>query len=61
MKLKEVLRILTHNHYKIFVQNTLTLGLGKSLELETIDEIKNHFDFQVLAIDENWNIIIKGD
>lgn len=61
MKLQELLKAITHQNYKIFVQNTLTLGLGKNLELTSIEDIKAHFNFQVLAIDENWNIILKGE
>ena len=61
MKLQELLKVITHQNYKVFVQNILTLGLGENLELTSVEDIKAHLNFQVLAIDENWNITLKGN
>lgn len=60
MKLQELLKAITHQNYKVYVQNELTNVLGKPLELISIDDIKEHFDYTVVAIDEEWNIMIKG-
>lgn len=61
MKLKELLPVITHQNYKVFVQNSLTKVFEEPLRLETIDELKAHFDFKVIAIDEKWNITIRGE
>ena len=60
MKLRELLPILTHQNYKIFVQTDLNKITNSMIELKTIDDIKNHFDCNVLSLDESWNIIIKS-
>ena len=58
MKLRELLPIITHSQYHIFVQTEVSKVTGHFSELNTIDEIKAHFEYRVLAIDENWNITI---
>ena len=59
MKLRELLPVITHQNYKILVQTDLNNITNSMIELKNIDEIKNHFDFKVIAVDESWNIIIK--
>ena len=59
MKLRELLPIITHQNYKIFVQTDLNNITNSMIELKNIDDIKKHFDFKVIAVDENWSIIIK--
>ena len=59
MKLRELLPVITHQNYKILVQTDLNNITNSMIELKNIDEIKNHFDFKVIAVDEGWNIIIK--
>lgn len=59
MKLRELLPVITHQNYKILVQTDLNNITNSMIELKNIDEIKNHFDFKVIAVDERWNIIIK--
>lgn len=61
MKLEELLKAITHQNYKVFVQNKVTMAFDQPLELTTIEEIKAHFDYSVLAIDEEWNITVKGE
>ena len=58
MKLRELLPIITHNEYHIFVQTEISKISGHLSELNSINEIKAHFEYRVLAIDENWNITI---
>lgn len=55
MKLKEILKVITHQNYTVYVQNPFG-----TLELKTTNEIKNHFDFEVIAVNENWEIILKA-
>lgn len=52
MKLKEILKVITHQNYTVYVQNPFG-----TLELKTTNEIKKHFDFEVIAVNENWEII----
>ena len=59
MKLRELLPVITHQNFKILVQTDLNNITNSMIELKNIDEIKNHFDFKVIAVDERWNIIIK--
>ena len=59
MKLRELLPVITHQDYKIFVQTDLNNITNSMIELKSVDEIKNHFDFKVIAVDKKWNIIIK--
>ena len=61
MKLRELLPIITHNDYHIFVQTEVSKITGDFSELNSIDDIKSHFDYRVLAIDEDWNITIVAD
>lgn len=61
MKLEDLLKIITHRNYKVFVENTVTKAFERPLELTTIDDIKAHFDYPVLAIDEQWNITVRGE
>ena len=60
MKLKEILPIITHRNYKIFIQNDTTIIMCKMIELNTVEEIKNHFENEVLAINDDWSIVIKS-
>ena len=58
MKLKELLPVISHEQYHIFVQTEVSKITGHFSELKTIDDIKSHFEYRVLAIDEDWNITI---
>lgn len=61
MKLEDLLKTITHRNYKIFVENTVTKVFERPLELTTIEDIKDHFDYPVLSIDEHWNITVRGE
>lgn len=61
MKLKELLPIITHQNYKVFVQNNLTEVTGNLLQLADMEDIKAHMGYDVLGVDQDWNIIIQGD
>lgn len=56
MKLKELLKVITHQNYTVYVQNPFGV-----IQLENTEEIKNHLDFEVVGVNENWEIILKND
>ena len=58
MKLKELLPVISHEQYHIFVQTEVSKITGRLSELKTIDDIKSHFEYRVLEIDKEWNITI---
>lgn len=61
MKLKEILPLMTHQEYVIYVENSITSVFEEPLKLNTIEDIQNHMDFKVIAIDVKWNITIRGE
>ena len=60
MKLIELLRVISHQNYSVYVQNDVTNLFGESLKLDSIEDILSHADYNVLSIDENFNIILQG-
>ena len=60
MKLIELLRVISHQNYSVYVQNDVTNLFGESLKLDSIEDILSHADYNVLSIDENLNIILQG-
>lgn len=58
MKLKELLPVISHEQYHIFVQTEVSKITGHFSELNSIDEIKAHFEYRVLEVDKEWNITI---
>lgn len=56
MKLKELLKVITHQNYAVYVQNPFGV-----IQLENAEEIKNHLDFEVIGVNENWEIILKNN
>lgn len=56
MKLKELLKVITHQNYTVYVQNPFGV-----IQLENTEEIKNHLDFEVVGVNENWEIVLKND
>lgn len=56
MKLKELLKVITHQNYTVYVQNPFGV-----IQLKNAEEIKNHLDFEVIGVNENWEIILKND
>lgn len=56
MKLKELLKVTTHQNYAVYVQNPFEV-----IQLENAEEIKNHLDFEVIGVNENWEIILKNN
>lgn len=59
MKLYQLLKTITHQNYRVMLQDTNFMNVTR--ELKTIEEIKEHFDYTVLSIDENWTITIKTE
>lgn len=57
-KLKDILPLITHDKYRIYVQSNISEFTDKMLELTDKEDIKNHLDYPVLAIDEDWNITL---
>lgn len=59
MKLYDLLRTITHQNYTVILQDINFMNATR--KLETIEEIKDHLDYTVVTIDENWTITIKGE
>lgn len=56
MKLYDLLRAITHQNYTIVLQDVNFINTTR--KLETLEEIKEHFDNTVVSIDEDWTITI---
>ena len=59
MKLYDLLRAITHQNYRVVLQDTNFMNVTR--ELKTIEEIKEHFDNTVVSVDEDWTITIKTE
>ena len=59
MKLIELLRVISHQNYSVYVQNDVTNLFGESLKLDSIEDILSHADYNVLSINDNFNIILQ--
>ena len=57
MKLYDLLRAITHQNYTVILQDVNYMNATR--KLETIEEIKEHFDNTVVSVDDNWTITIK--
>lgn len=60
MKLYDLLRVITHQDYKIFYQDANVPVAWQTPRQLGIDEISQYLDYAVVSIDEQWNIVIKG-
>lgn len=60
-KLKDILPLITHDNYRVYVQSNISDFTGKPLELTDKEDIKNHLDYLVLAINEDWSIILHNN
>lgn len=61
MTLKELLKKITHRDYKVLYKDANIPEILQSSYREIKKEdIKYYLDYEVLALDENWNIIILG-
>lgn len=56
MKLKELLKTITHQHYRVFLSDVNFFGMQRELDH---DEIITHLDYTVVSLDDSWNIVIK--
>lgn len=60
VRLKDVIPLITHRNWKVFMRNSITDIEEEPLIFETVEDIKKYLEFQVFAIDEDWKIIIHG-
>lgn len=60
MKLKELLKTITHQNWKVMYVDADVPALMQEPRELAEDEIPNYLDYTVVALDESWNIIIKG-
>lgn len=60
-KLRDILPLITHTNYKVYVQSNISEFTEKMLELTDKEDIKNHLDYPVLAINEDWSIILHNN
>ena len=59
MKLYDLLRAITHQNYRVVLQDANFMNVTR--ELKTTEEIKEHFDNTVVSVDEDWTITIKTE
>lgn len=56
MKLYDLLRAITHQNYNVVLKDVNFMNTTR--KLETLEEIKEHFDNTVVSLDEDWTITI---
>ena len=61
MTLKELLPKITHQNYTIWLQSEISYITGNLMQIQDIDDIKAHFGCPVIAINDDWSIIIQAD
>ena len=62
MRLKDVLKILTHDKYTVVLQTRLSRIVGTDNdEIIAKSDLIGYLDYKVLAIDDSWNIIIQDE
>lgn len=61
MKLKDVLKLLTHDKYTVVLQTRLSQIVGTDNEIIAKSDLPGYLDYKVLAIDDSWNIIIQDE
>lgn len=57
MNLYDLLRVIKHQDYTILYQDVNFMNEIRELDMK---DIKKYLDYAVVSMDENWNIIIKG-
>lgn len=60
-KLRDILPLITHDNYRVYVQSNISAFTNNPLELTDNEDIKNHLDYPVLAINEDWSIILHNN
>lgn len=57
MKLKDLLLKITHNNYRVVLQQIQELPITFEIPKERLSD---YLDYQVIGVSENWVITLKG-
>lgn len=62
MKLVELLKVIAHEDYTITLQDINYMNEEREIYNPKNEKtvIKPYLDYTVVSLDENWNIVIKG-
>lgn len=67
MKLYDLLRTITHEHYNVILRDINMMNQERELYNYKLQQdkkgelLKAYLDYIVLSIDENWNIVVVGN
>lgn len=59
MKLGELLKLIMHENYTVVLRSPLGQIIGIDTEIERC-KLVDYLDYRVLAVDENWTIIVQN-